>query len=60
MKKLLGITLVAALLVGGISFGISKAVTDPGGGGLKAIAYDPGGGGLSVQKSAYDQGGGGL
>jgi hypothetical protein len=59
MKKLLGITLVAALLVGGISFGISKAVTDPGGGGLKAIAYDPGGGGLSVTK-VQDPGGGGL
>jgi hypothetical protein len=59
MKKLIGITLVAALLVGGISFGISKATADPGGGGLKAIAYDPGGGGLSVMK-VQDPGGGGL
>jgi hypothetical protein len=59
MKKLLGITLIAALLVGGIGFGISKATADPGGGGLKAIAYDPGGGGLSVMK-VQDPGGGGL
>jgi hypothetical protein len=59
MKKLIGITLVAALLVGGISFGIIKATADPGGGGLKAIAYDPGGGGLSVMK-VQDPGGGGL
>ena len=59
MKKLIGITLVAALLVGGISFGISKSTADPGGGGLKAIAYDPGGGGLSIMK-VQDPGGGGL
>lgn len=60
MKKLIGITLVAALLIGGISFVSNKKVADPGGGGLSAVAYDPGGGGLSVQKSAYDPGGGGL
>jgi hypothetical protein len=59
MKKLIGITLVAALLLGGVSFGVKNAAGDPGGGGLKAIAYDPGGGGLSVKK-AGDPGGGGL
>jgi hypothetical protein len=62
MKKLIGITFVAALLIGGISFAISKktADPDPGGGGLQAASYDPGGGGLSIQKAAYDPGGGGL
>jgi hypothetical protein len=60
MKKLIGITFVATLLLGVISFGINKAVTDPGGGGLKS-SYDPGGGGLSGKKVvAYDPGGGGL
>jgi hypothetical protein len=60
MKKLIGITFVAALLIGGISFAISKKTADPGGGGLQAASYDPGGGGLSIQKAAYDPGGGGL
>jgi hypothetical protein len=62
MKKILGITLVAALLlVAGLSFGSKKEVADPGGGGLKKVSYDPGGGGLSAKKVvAYDPGGGGL
>lgn len=63
MKKLLGITLVAALiLVGGLSLGSKKEVADPGTGGLKRVSYDPGTGGLSVKKVnvAYDPGAGGL
>jgi hypothetical protein len=62
MKKLLGITLVAAfLLVGGLSFGSKKEIADPGTGGLKRVSYDPGAGGLSAKKVvAYDPGAGGL
>lgn len=60
MKKLVGITLVAALLLGGLSF-ISKKQYDPGTGGLKKVAYDPGAGGLFVKEDvAYDPGTGGL
>ncbi|MFL6517497.1 MAG: hypothetical protein ACJ8GL_05415 [Bacillus sp. (in: firmicutes)] len=61
MKKVIGIVLVAALVLGGLSFASKKELADPGGGGLKKVSYDPGGGGLSSKKVvAYNPGGGGL
>jgi hypothetical protein len=53
MKKVLGLILGVALLVGGISLvikdpgtsGHSAAVNDPGTGGHVRVAYDPGTGG---------------
>ncbi|MFZ7945710.1 hypothetical protein [Neobacillus sp. 19] len=49
MKKILGIIIVAALLIGGTkAVTKSKELADPGKGGLKSVnmSYDPGKGGL--------------
>lgn len=61
MKKVLGVTLVAVLLIGGV-FAVTKSnlSADPGTGGLKIQVEelaDPGTGGLKIQQ---DPGTGGL
>jgi hypothetical protein len=64
LKKLLGIVLVSALVIGGASVIVkaSHSAWDPGTGGLSTgnkVAYDPGTGGLSTF-GVKDPGTGGL